>query len=222
MDNLRVSILIPSAYRPQKLERVLNAIYAAELVGPIEVLVSLMCDDTSSLNLIKQYPLDAVLERQRNEYPGGSVIGWNRLSRLARYEWLATLADDTVPEQHWLIEAQTAAQQLNKSGVIGLNDLHTDGNHYATHYMVHREFLNAYCGGWLIHPDYRSWWFDVEMCEIAQQHDAYIYAERAIVEHRHYDWDRAVYDQTYSDSLPWHATDRETYLTRQAAGYPYG
>jgi glycosyltransferase involved in cell wall biosynthesis len=222
MDSLRVSILIPSAYRARKLERLLNAIYASELIAPVEVLVCLMCDDDASLAVAHQFPLDTVLERSRDEYPGGSVVGWNRLSQYARYEWLATFADDLIPERHWLIEAQAAAQQLGKPGVIGLNDLHTDGSKYATHYLVHHDFLTWYCGGMLIHPAYRSWWFDVEMCEIAQEHDAYLYAERAIVEHVHYDWDRTAFDQTYVDSIALHEVDHVLYENRKAAGFPYG
>lgn len=222
MDDLRISILIPSAYRPQKLERVLNAIYASDLIVPIEVMLCLMRDDAASLDMVKQYPIDLVVERGLDEYPGGSVIGWNRLSRLANYEWLAGLSDDTVPDWNWLIEAKAAVEQLNKPGVIGLNDLHTDGYKYATHYIVHRSFLNQYCGGYLINPAYQSWWFDVEMCEIAKQHGAYLYADKAIVEHRHYDWNAREFDKTYADSLALHEVDLALYKQRQALGFPYG
>lgn len=222
MESLRVSILIPSAYRPRKLQRLLDALYASQLVVPIEVIVSSMENDLESIALLRQYPINAVAERALSEYPGGAVIGWNKLYPLARYEWIAMLADDTVPAPNWLVEMKAAYEKLNKPGLIGLNDLHSDGYNYATHFVMHRQFINDHCGGVLIPDEYQSWWFDVELCEIAKREGVYFYAERAIVEHRHYDWHQTEFDKTYLDSLPLHDVDRAVYERRKAAGFPHG
>jgi GT2 family glycosyltransferase len=219
MGDLKISIIIPSAYRPQNLARLLNAIYASELVTPVEVIVGVMDDDAESAEVIKGYPVDTVVLRDVTEYPGGAVTGWNKLAQFARYDWLCLLADDTLPRWDWLIAVKAAHEQLGKPGLIGLNDLHTDGAKYATHFLIHRHFAIEHCGGVVIAPEYRSWWFDVELCEIAQQHGAYIFAQRAIVEHIHYDWVDSVFDKTYADSLPWHEVDRVIYEQRKAARY---
>jgi hypothetical protein len=219
MEPLKISILIPSAYRSQNLARLLNAIYASELIIPVEVIVGIMRDDAASAEVVKRYPVDTVIERDVSEYPGGAAAGWNKLAQFARYDWLCLLADDTLPQWDWLIYVKAAHEQLDKPGLIGLNDLHTSGDKYATHFLLHRQFIAEHCGGAVIPHEYRSWWFDVELCEIAQQHDAYQFAPRAIVEHIHYDWNDEVFDKTYADSLPWHESDRVIYEQRKAARY---
>ena len=215
------SILLPSAYRPEKLKRCLTALYTSDLRSPVEVLVGLMTDDLDSRAVCSAFKIDSISLRRREEYPGGAVAGWNSLSAAACGEWLVLYADDLMADPDWLIEAQAASQRLGKPGLVGFNDLHSDGRVYASHFLVHRTFLIEHCGGRLFPPDYRAWWCDRELSDIAMAADCYIWADRARVEHRHYDWDASLFDQTYADAKELHNADRQVYERRKAAGFPH-
>ncbi len=214
------SILLPSAFRPRELARCLAALYAADYHTPIEVLVSIVDGDVDSYLVMDNYPVNTITTRSFMDYERGQVWVWNELARTARGEWLALFADDLVPDHHWLINALDAAQTLGKPGLIGFNDLHSNGDQYAAHFIAHRQFLLDHCGGCLFPPHYHAWWCDREISDIAQAQGVHVWARRAIVEHLHWNWQRAQIDRTYADALPWHQTDRDVYQSRKAAGFP--
>jgi hypothetical protein len=127
-------------------------------------------------------------------------------------------ADDLVFRQGWLVEALRVAE--DGAQVIGLNDGHTDVRHYGSHFMAAVEFFRQHRGGVFIPPEYRSWWFDREICEHAQALCIYGPAPLARVEHRHPSWGTAKMDRTYEEAWSHHEYDRLIYERRQALGWP--
>lgn len=220
MVNPKISILIPSAYRPAKIIRCLSSFFASAWVVPFEILVSVLEDDTAGLDVVRNYPVKNIQIHPKSLYPGGAVTSWNRLSREATGDWLMLGANDEIASPDWVIEAWNCVKKLGKPGVVGLNDLHSDGNEYCAVYMVHKKFLKAHCGGHFIYPGYRSWWFDREIFDIGQREGCYIWAEQAHVEHCHEDWVPSEHDAIYEDSKPFRAADLALYETRKANNFP--
>jgi glycosyltransferase involved in cell wall biosynthesis len=221
MVNPKISILLPSAHRPEKLARCLKALYASEKPCRFELLICLMPGDNASREIVGQYPVDALYIRQGND-PTSSVWAWNKLADMALGEWLVLFADDLIADPLWLVEAIKAIDTLGGPGLVGLNDTHGNGVDFAAHYLVHREILDQHCGGWFIYPLYQSWWFDYEMHDIADRIGRYVWQSTAIVEHHHYDWSPEEMDDTYRRALPLHDIDKELYLARKVTGFiPY-
>lgn len=214
------SILLPSAFRPRELARCLAALYAADYRQPFEVLATVISDDDQSLDVLRTYQIAPCFVRSWIDYERGQIWAFNELTRYAFGEYLAVFADDLVPDRNWHTHALDAARTLGKPGLIGFNDLHSDGDLYAAHFIAHRQFLIDQCGGRLFPPQYHAWWCDREISDIAQAAGVHVFAQRSIVEHMHWNWQRAQIDLTYADALPWHVTDRDTYQSRKAAGFP--
>lgn len=149
--------------------------------------------------------------------PVGStaVDGWNRaFAAMTEADWYVLGADDIEWDRQWLKEALLVADDT-KAQVIGLNDGHTDLSQYAPHYMAHWSFTQgALLGGKLVPPGYVSWWFDREVCEVAQALGVYAPAHRAMARHKHPDWGDAPMDETYQAGQPFRDADRALYWQR--------
>lgn len=220
MINGLTSILLPSAFRPRELARCMAALTDAVYTHPIEILTTVVEGDVASYLMLNSYNLAPVFVRSWLDYERGQIWAWNELARSARGEYIALFADDLVCNRDWHTHALDAARTLGRPGLIGFNDLHSDGDQYAAHFIAHRQFLIEQCGGVVFPPQYHAWWCDREISDIAQAAGVHVFARRAIVEHHHWNWQKAQIDRTYADALPWHQTDRDTYQSRKAQGFP--
>lgn len=106
-----------------------------------------------------------------------------QLAERAKYDWVMFLGDDTEPQEGFMREAVNQIPNLPDGwGMIGLNDMHWDGNRVATHWLCHKNMLEL-TGGEFFHTGYIHTECDRELTEIAQEHGRYIWAEQAKVEH---------------------------------------
>lgn len=217
MADRKVSILLPSAYRARQLRRALDMLLDSTN-HPLEVCVSTVADDISSLSVIMDYRLTLYM-RSVNEYQRGAVYAWNRLAEIASGDVLVLWADDLVPEYGWLEKALTHLDMLG-DGLIGLNDLHSDGNIYAAHWLTTRHYLLAHCGGVMYPPCYKSWWADREVTDKAISLGRYIWAQDAIVEHNNYTFGASKIDDTYRAAMQNYDADEALYNARKAQGFP--
>lgn len=214
------SIILPSANRPRELERYLGALRESKYdQHPIELLVSILDDDTQSAEVLKRFSVEPVWLRTNDDYGRGQLWACNELYKLARGEWIALMADDLVPSPGWLDEAFKAMDSLREPGVVAFNDLHSDGNLYAAHSLIGRQFVDDYLGGRLFPPAYKVWWVDREISDKAQAAGLYSWAKQSIVEHRHWNWGLAQIDRTYQDAIPFYGADEQVYLERRATGF---
>lgn len=216
-----VAVLIPSYGRPAQLaERVGALLDQPEPPGvTLAVVVSVQEGDEPSRAAMR--PLMA-----RNSHllmgwrPDGTtaVDGWLHAYELARPllpTWWVLGADDIVWRPGWLEEALRVAE-ATRAQVVGLNDLHTDLNHYAPHYMMHHAYAIAHG---FIPPGYQSWWFDRHVCEMAAALGLYAPAWKAIAEHMHPDWHTAPNDATYDAGRVYRDADKQIYLQAKANGF---
>lgn len=216
---MKVAILLPTLGRAVQLrERMLDLLQQPTPPGvELAVVLSIVESDTATIDTA------VALTREYNNVfftiraPGTTAVqGWNLAYQFAqRYfmaDWFVLGADDIVWHNGWLDAAVAAITP--ETDVIGLNDLHTNLEQYAAHYMVSAAFCRDQLAGNIAPPVYLSWWFDREVCDIARRAGVYTPAWEAVAEHRHPDWHNAAMDETYKAAWPKHDIDRATYLAR--------
>lgn len=212
-----VAILIPTKGRAKQLIRNVAGLLAGTVPNGVELAVILaVCEDDVTTKLAATH-LSAtdgrvfIASRQPNTT---AVQGWNQAAAaIPSADWYVLGADDIEWADDWLVEAMKTVA-LTGAKVIGLNDGHTDLRQYAPHYMVHRDFLWSQFNGAMVPPEYKSWWFDREVCERARGMGLYATAWNSRATHCHPDWHTAPDDETYRAGKPYHDEDRATYLKR--------
>ncbi len=219
MGNLKTSLLLPSAYRAQNLARCLRMLYSTLDDNQVEILISCVEDDAESIAVVGGYQPVQLLIRTIAEYQRGVIYAHNELARRSTGDALACFADDLLPSDHWLTNCLRHLERMG-GGVVGYNDLYSDGSVYAAHFVVARSFLVQHMGGVLFPPHYYCWWCDREISDKAQALGLYAWAQDAIVEHRHYSFGKVSIDRTYADAIPHHEQDRVLYETRKTQNFP--
>lgn len=226
MDNPKhkVSILMPTAYRPERLKLALATLHGTldrEQPQDVEVLLSCVSDDPDSLKLIQLHGYQYGLWiRTPEQYRRGAIWAFNELARFSTGDVLVDVDDDQFFHDGWLTNSLRELDKLGGHGLVAFNDLRSDGNEYAAHFLVSRSFLLQHMGGVLWPPMYVSWWCDREMSDKAKAAGCYAWAKDAIVEHRHWSFGQSELDQTYRDGRAFHDSDRLLYEQRKRDGYP--
>ena len=110
------------------------------------------------------------------------------LTKIANYDLVMFLGDDTIPEKDFLKHAIEAMETLPDGwGVVGLNtqDIRsTDGNPLA-HWMAHKKMLKHIEGGNFFSTDYAHCWCDNELKDIADEMGRWVYAKDSLITHNH-------------------------------------
>lgn len=149
-----------------------------------------------------------------------AVQKWNYgIELFDDYDAYVLGADDLWAHDEWHNEA-LRVQRDTGCGFVGINDGHTDGSHMSTHYLMTRDFIIQHHGGVMAIPHYRSWGIDEEATIRAKRANSFAYADRAVLEHRHWVWNAAQVDQTYSAGKISHDYDIMTLKMRSHRGYP--
>lgn len=211
-----VAVLIPSKGRAEQLKRNVQTLLECDVPNGVELAVALAVfeADTETAAVAQELRLDDRVGMIYRTPDSTAVEGWNQAKWYTSWaDWFVLGADDIVWHTAWLKEAMMVIAQTG-ARVIGLNDGHTDLNDYAPHYMVHHHFLNQYQAGFMVPLEYKSWWFDREICQRARALGVYAPAWQAIAEHQHPDWGTAEMDETYTAAWALHDVDRETYRQR--------
>lgn len=220
-----VAVCLPTLGRARQFEQRAGDLLAqpeprgARLIVALSVVASDGATVAAAERLLDAYPARVAMFAR--EHPETAVIGWNLAYALASgADWFVLGADDIVWRAGWLQQALAVAAQTGAQ-VVGLNDGgHTNLVHYAPHYMASRWFCERVLGGHIAPPEYRSWWFDREICERAGALGLYAPAWDAWAEHMHPDWYQAEMDDTYRFGARYHSVDRVLYLNRQRRGFP--
>ena len=157
--------------------------------------------------------------RTVDEYERGAVYAWNLLMRLATGDVLALWADDLLPYSGWSDAALDALDEMGGHGVVGFNDLASDGEEYAAHWLADRRFVEEHLGGVMYPAVYKSWWADREVTDIAKSLGCYRWCREAVVEHFNYTFGKSAADKTYLDAAMNYEADRAVYEQRKAVGF---
>jgi len=210
---VKTSVIIPSTGRPEQLVSCVNQLLT---VSPsVEAICVIECDDLS-VNILHDSGLDvSVISRREHK---GAVYGWNEGASVATGDALVLAADDCWFHKNWLEEAIKA---LEHGSVVGFNNFYKPPKHFADHYLVTRDYAKDAWGGVLCCPHYMHICIDIEACVRATMDGEYVYADKAIVEHRHYNYKKSVKkDKTYALSMQAKIKDQKLYYKRRDDNFP--
>jgi hypothetical protein len=211
-----------------QMERNVMTLMEQSLPRGVDLLIIALCvevTDTKTYNLARRmqqlYPAESVVisivaREENTTCVQGFNVGYEQLRGAAG--WYVLGSDDQIYSEGWLHAALDVAEKTG-AGVIGLNDGHTDITKYAPHFMMADWFIENVMGGYMVPPDYKTWWFDREICERAHAMGAYAPAFQANVEHCHPDWGTAEIDDTYALMTPARDEDKTLYLRRRELHY---
>jgi hypothetical protein len=186
----------------------------------VDVYVSIFSDDIDSDMVVDRFGVKVVY-RQPLDYSLGCAYGLEVLLRAAgHYPFYIGLSDDLICHPGWFEAAHRAMDGLGGSGMVALNDTHSDGNEYGAHALVSRKFLIDHRGGAFCSPKYRSWWWDREMTDVAKLHQCYAWAQDSVVEHRNHAWGGIEHDHIYQDAEKNHDNDYRLYMHYKNNGFP--
>lgn len=213
-----VAVLIPSTGRPEQMRRNVGALLEQRQPARVDLFVVLAIPDDDWKTFMAAASLmkgDGSLLIYPRRAGTTAVQGWNVAYGAVGVDWYVLGADDIRWRAGWLRQALAVAEETG-AHVVGLNDGgHTDLNAYAPHYMASRHFCESVLEGHIAPPQYKSWWFDREVCERALAQDAYAPAWDAWAEHLHPDWGQAANDATYELGRRHHDEDRLLYERRK-------
>ena len=222
---MKVAVLLPTKGRARQLVARVTDLLLQEPPDDIRLMIIYAVVTTDhatihNIDLLKKMAWSGRISQHmviRTHSDSTQVEGFNMAYRHARNlgaDWFVLGADDLVWGVGWLARA---FMEDPRAEVIGLNDGHTDIAQYAPHYMAELSFCETHLNGHICPPEYKSWWFDREVCELARRLGVYAPAWGADVEHLHPDWQTADLDDTYREMLPTHDEDKATYLKRKKA-----
>lgn len=161
----KVSIIIPSLGREEKLNRCINAI--AENSG---------------------YPLDAyevIVERDNLENRQGAPKTLKTGVDKSTGELVMFLGNDTIPQKDFLIEAVRRMQEVfpEMDGLVGLNDDFWNSD-LVGHWIASKKLL-PYLGGEFFYTGYHHAYCDNELIERCKNINKYAWAEKSRIYHDH-------------------------------------
>lgn len=218
-----ISILLATTGRPEMAVDCLSSILDTTEGRLVEYVVAIDNDFITQERvetLFKERKVSRLKVSYQEDYRGPSKA-WNDALRLSAGDPVVLAADDLIFHPGWLEAAQEKMAELPEGGgLVGFNDTQIDGQGLATHYMLSRWFIDHYLGGVIAWEFYKHSFNDVEINERAKLANRFIYAPKAIVEHRHWIFGTRSQDATDTRFLGEHAESQAKYTERAAQGFP--
>jgi len=129
----------------------------------------------------------------------------NRGYQISDELWLFLVGDDVTFHPGWLDQAMEVGRTRPDAFVIGTNDLGNPmvrAGEHATHFFIHRGYVNAVGSGWdgpgvVCHEGYRHWFIDNEIITAAKMRGVWAPCLASIVEHQHPYFGKGEMDDTY-------------------------
>ncbi|MCP4568380.1 MAG: methyltransferase domain-containing protein [FCB group bacterium] len=141
-----------------------------------------------------------------------------KLTARAKHDLVMFLGDDTEPEPGFLTAAIEEMDKLPGGwGVVGLNTQDPQGSNKYAHWLAHKKILEHIPGGAFFPTVYRHCFGDIELRDISDGLDRWVFAADSKITHNHPVNETAPYDETYSkayDDGKWEA-DQDTYFGRK-------
>ncbi len=218
-----LDILIPVLGRPQRVKSLFQNIVETTDV-PYRLLFLCSTEDREEIEAIEEVGAEFSTLRAppaNGQYAKKINLGYRQTAN----PWLALLADDVVFHPGWASTAMHVAQE--RFSVVALNDMANSfvrNGMLATHALVRRTYVDEQgCSldgpGVIYHEGYSHNFVDCELSVIARHRGLFIFARRAVVQHKHPIWGKAERDQTYEYGLRDFDKDRTLFVERMTPDY---
>jgi glycosyltransferase involved in cell wall biosynthesis len=213
---MKVSVVIPSLNRPERLKKTIVSLLSTS--PEVEIIAVLSSDDLESHAVVKSFEVVRIIDQDDAH---SAVEAWNMGAAAANGDCLVLGADDLRFCDGWLDAATESLAQINNYGLVAFNDLSPMAGELATHYMVTRNYAVNEWGGVLAIPTYKQQWLDNEATTRAVRDQCFVYAEDAVVEHLHPIWKKADNDTTYNRAIEgnWYAHGETIFKAREQSGF---
>jgi len=218
---MRISVIIPTCYRPVMFVDMLNSLYETTHNHDIETIV-LVDGDRETYKIACNNKLVSTVNF--SDEMRGAGYCWNRGLYFSSGEIIVPAGDDQKFYPNWLDYALESHQkQLGGYGVVGMNDLAYDGNiQLATMLLFDRAYCKEVMGGVIAPPVYNYYCIDSEWNAKAKMLNHFYWDERSIVEHLHVahgkrpfdDHDKNRVDNNYAE------LDNVIFEERKAQNFP--
>ena len=211
-----VSVIIPSRDRTDGLLRSVNSIRATQGSHVPEILAVLDEPDKASQEALADRA-DVKIVVVPADYLGRPQEKFNVGMAAASGDWIVAFADDCEMVSDGWIDACLAA---NVGGFVGLYDGVSDPNLFASLLMATREYIETVMDGYLGLPWYHHWSADREWAERAKQRGVFVVCLDARFKHYHPALGTGPTDHLYQLGQKKYGADRQTFIRRQAQGWP--
>lgn len=177
LPNKRVSVVVPTLGRPEKLKRLVEHIKQNAWWPNYEIIV---VHDGEEIQ-----PFDGVFSI-RNEERQGVPKTLKRGVEVSSGDLVMYLGNDCIPYPGFMVQAlykQYQAFGEKMDGLVGLNDMYWHGE-FATHWLASKDLLPM-LDGEFFHTGYNHCGCDNELTERCRKAGKYMWAEHALVYHDH-------------------------------------
>lgn len=189
---MKVSILIPTCFRPKMFEAMLDSLDRTTQGYDIET-IAIVDEDYKTKRIAEERCTICSFSSKK----WGALNGWNLALKVSTGDILVPAGDDQLFHPNWLDYAlESHREVLDGFGVVGMNDLAYDGNlQLATMFIFDRDYCKEIMGGIFAPPMYHYYCIDSEWNAKAKLLNRFYWEERAIVEHLHSAHGKREFDQ---------------------------
>ena len=217
---MKISILIPTCFRPTMFSNMLDSVEETTAGYDIETIAIVDMDaETMKIAARRCSITDYAPDKMR-----GAANCWNKGLKASTGDIIVPAGDDQLFYPHWLDYAlESHREKLGGYGVVGMNDLAYDGNiQLATMFLFDRKYCQEVMGGIFAHPSLKYYCIDSEWNAKAKMLGHFYWDERAIVEHLHSAHNKREIDRhdIFRMDEDWMAMDNKTFADRLSAGFP--
>ena len=216
-----VAVVVPAMKRPQN---VMPLVESVRKTAP-NANVYFVCDpdDEAEIDAVVSSGAYLILSDRGHTYAVKANVAYEHTDE----PWLFVCGDDVEFLPGWLDEARKVSDRFD---VIGTNDTagkvknaEVAAGTHADHFFLRRSYIDTYGGsldgpGVLAPEDYRHWWVDKEIIELAKARGVFTPCLTSIVEHHHPGYegreDKRSEDAAYMLAVGAAEADFKTYQSR--------
>jgi glycosyltransferase involved in cell wall biosynthesis len=217
---MKISILLPTCFRPTLLRQMLQSLKDTTQGYDIET-IAVVDEDSETLKVLCDFDI-AVIDYCNQKR--GALFGWNRALQHSTGDILVPSGDDHLFHPDWLrIALESHKEKLGGYGVLGMNDLAYDGNkQVATMWIFDRKYCKEQMGGIFAPPVYTYLCVDLEWNEKAKMLNHFYWEDKSIVEHVHSAHGKRPYDMhdKWKDEHSLATTDGSIFENRKTRSFP--
>jgi hypothetical protein len=139
----------------------------------------------------------------------------------SNWDILVLVSDDMIPQQKGyddIIRKNMSEYFPDTDGVLWYNDGSPNARNLNTLSILGREYYNRF--EYIYHPDYKSFWCDLEFQNVAHEQHKQIFINKCIIRHEHPSWGYGVSDELFNSRKNDAEYDKDLYYKRQAMNYP--
>ncbi len=217
-----IDVVTPTLWRPLRLAAYVDNVHENTVTDHIVTFVAERDDKKTLAEVRRLAETDERVRLLVNDRKCSVLGAFNCAAVNVTAEWWFGSGDDVVFHHGW---DRVLFDQIEPGiKVIGTNDLGNPNvlnGKTATHMLINTAYVLEHGGTLDLGPgvvcceDYHHGFFDTELVEVAKQRGVWQPCLDSVVEHAHFAWGKAAYDETYLRNLQGEDRDWALWATRR-------